>query len=161
TIPEEYGGAGFGYLELAVIAEELGRALAPIPFSSSLYLATEALLVAGTGAQKRTYLPAGASGGGIGAFGHVERAGQCGAEGIRTTFVRGKLSGTKIAVPDGDVAHIAVVTAAGEHGSVLVLVDLNSSGVQRTRVASVDPSRSMGVLRFDGAPAQLLGRDGD
>ena len=44
VIPEAYGGAGFGYLELAVIAEEVGRALAPIPFFSSVYLATEALL---------------------------------------------------------------------------------------------------------------------
>ena len=47
AIPEEYGGAGFGHLELAVIAEELGRALAPIPFSSSIYLAAEAILLAG------------------------------------------------------------------------------------------------------------------
>ena len=44
VIPEEYGGAGFGHLELAVIAEEVGRALAPIPFSSSVYFATEAIL---------------------------------------------------------------------------------------------------------------------
>ena len=45
AIPEEYGGAGFGYLELAVVAEEIGRALSPIPFSSSVYLATEAILL--------------------------------------------------------------------------------------------------------------------
>ena len=44
SIPEEFGGLGLGHLELCVIAEELGRALAPVPFSSSVYLATEALL---------------------------------------------------------------------------------------------------------------------
>ena len=55
SIPEEYGGAGFGRLELAVMAEELGRALAPIPFSSSVYLATEALLIAGSEEQKKAY----------------------------------------------------------------------------------------------------------
>ena len=44
SIPEEYGGIGFGYLELCCVAEELGRAVAPVPFSSSIYLATEALL---------------------------------------------------------------------------------------------------------------------
>ena len=44
TIPEEYDGLGLGYLELCVIAEELGRSLAPTPFSSSVYLATEAIL---------------------------------------------------------------------------------------------------------------------
>src|SRR5713101_9246785 len=48
AIPEEYGGAGFGRLELAVIAEELGHALAPIPFSSSICLASEALQLAGS-----------------------------------------------------------------------------------------------------------------
>ena len=44
AIPEEYGGLGLGYLELCVIAEELGRSLAPTPFSSSVYLATESIL---------------------------------------------------------------------------------------------------------------------
>ena len=48
AIPEAYGGAGFGYLELCVIAEELGRSLAPTPFSSTVYLATEAILLAGS-----------------------------------------------------------------------------------------------------------------
>ena len=49
VVPEEYGGAGLGYLELVLIAQEIGRSLAPIPFSSSVYLATEALLLAGRG----------------------------------------------------------------------------------------------------------------
>jgi alkylation response protein AidB-like acyl-CoA dehydrogenase len=160
SIPEEYGGAGFGYLELAVIAEELGRALAPVPFASSIYLAAEALLIAGTDAQKKAHLPRLASGEAIGTFAHAERAGQHGPEGVRTTLSRGKLSGTKLAVLDGGVAHLAVVTAAGEHGSVLALVDLSGPGVQRTTVASIDPSRSMASLRFDGAPAQALGMDG-
>ena len=53
AIPETYGGAGFGYLELCVIAEELGRSVAPIPFSSTIYLVAEALLLAGSEAQKR------------------------------------------------------------------------------------------------------------
>src|SRR5882757_2129743 len=44
AIPEEFGGAGAGHLELCVIAEEMGRALAPVPFSSSIYLATEAIM---------------------------------------------------------------------------------------------------------------------
>ena len=68
VIPEEYGGAGFGHLELAMIAEEIGRALAPIPFSSSVYFATEAILQAGSDAQKKKYLPALAEGTTIGTF---------------------------------------------------------------------------------------------
>ena len=57
TIPEAYGGIGLGHLELCVLAEELGRVLAPTPFSSSVYLATEALLAFGSEAQKQAYLP--------------------------------------------------------------------------------------------------------
>ena len=50
TIPEQYGGLGLGYLELCVIAEDLGRSLAPTPYASSVYLATEALLLFGSDA---------------------------------------------------------------------------------------------------------------
>src|SRR5689334_9470310 len=57
AIPEEFGGAGAGHLELCVIAEEMGRALAPVPFSSTVYLAAEALLIAGSDAQKQKWLP--------------------------------------------------------------------------------------------------------
>ena len=52
VIPEEFGGLGLSYLELVVIAEELGRSVAPVPFSSSVYLATEALMACGSLAQK-------------------------------------------------------------------------------------------------------------
>jgi alkylation response protein AidB-like acyl-CoA dehydrogenase len=57
AIPEKYGGLGLGYLELCVVAEELGRALAPVPFSSSIFLASEFLLVAGSETQKLAWLP--------------------------------------------------------------------------------------------------------
>src|SRR5688572_3209812 len=101
AVPEEYGGAGFGRLELALIALELGRALAPIPFASSVYLATEALLEFGSDAQKKTYLPRLASGELIGTFALSERAGRAGLGELETVLARGKLSGTKFPVPDG------------------------------------------------------------
>src|SRR5258706_16107624 len=72
AIPETYGGAGYGYLELCVIAEELGRSLAPPPFSSSVYLATEALMLAGSDAQKKAWLPKLAMGESIGCFAFAE-----------------------------------------------------------------------------------------
>jgi acyl-CoA dehydrogenase len=161
AIPEEYGGVGFGHLELVVIAEEIGRALAPIPFTSSISLASEALLLAGNEAQKRAHLPRLASGEAIGTFAHTERPGHHGAEGVRTSFSRGKLTGAKLAVPDATVAQLAIVTAAGEHGSVLALVDLTGPGVHREPLGSIDPSRAMGSLRFESAPAELLGGDGN
>ena len=47
TIPEAYGGLGLGYVELCALAEELGRAVAPVPFASSIYFFAEALKLAG------------------------------------------------------------------------------------------------------------------
>ena len=54
AIPEEFGGAGLGHLAVCVLAEELGHAVAPVPFASSVYLATEAILLFGSDAQKQT-----------------------------------------------------------------------------------------------------------
>ena len=76
VIPEEFGGLGLSYLELVVIAEELGRAAAPIPFSSSVYLATEALLAVGSQEQKEKWLPLLASGEAIGTFALAEGNGR-------------------------------------------------------------------------------------
>jgi acyl-CoA dehydrogenase len=160
VIPEEFGGAGFGHLELAMIAEEVGRALAPIPFSSSVYLATEAILLAGSEEQKKKYLPGLASGETIGTLALVERPGQNSTEGVAATFKSGKLSGTKLPVPDGDIADFAVVAAQGDGGVSLVIVDLDAEAVTRTSVGSFDPSRSLAKIDFDGAEASLIGKAG-
>ena len=157
AIPEEYGGSGFGRLELAVMAEEVGRALAPIPFSSSVYLATEAILQFGSDTQKKEHLPKLATGERIGTFAHAERPGEHGPEGVTTKLTRGKLTGTKVPVADGDSAHFALVTARSGKDVGLALVDLAADGVTRASVRSIDPSRSLASIRFDGAPAQLLG----
>ena len=66
AIPERFGGLGLGYLELCVIAEELGRSLAPVPFSSSVYLAAEFLMASGTETQKELWLPQIANGESVG-----------------------------------------------------------------------------------------------
>src|SRR5271154_885838 len=71
AIPEEYGGVGLGRLGVCVIAEELGRAVAPVPFASSVYLATEALMLFGSDAQKQAYLPKLAAGELIGTYAHA------------------------------------------------------------------------------------------
>jgi alkylation response protein AidB-like acyl-CoA dehydrogenase len=157
AIPEEYGGAGFGRLELAVMAEELGRALAPIPFASSIYLAAEAILLAGSAAQKQEHLPKLASGESIGCFAHAEKPGEAAPGSVSAAFANGTLTGVKVPVADGDIAHCAVVTAKHGKDVVLVLVDLNGRGVTRQTVRSIDPSRSLASIRFEGAPAQLLG----
>jgi acyl-CoA dehydrogenase len=111
AIPEAFGGIGFGHLELCVIAEELGRANAPIPFSSSVYLATEAILLAGSQEQKETYLPKLAAGELIGTLTVAEGAQAPRASTLGVTYNNGRLNGTKLPVADGDVADFAVVVA--------------------------------------------------
>ena len=160
VIPEEFGGAGFGHLELAMIAEEIGRSLAPIPFASSVYFATEAILQAGSEDQKKNYLPSLASGETIGTFALTEKAGQNDVENVEASVADGLLTGTKFPVVDGDIANFAVVAAQGDDGLSLYLVDLEGDGVQRESVTSFDPSRSMARIEFAAAPAELIGEAG-
>lgn len=160
AIPEEFGGLGLGQLELCVLAEELGRVLAPVPVSSSIYLAADFLLTAGSDAQKQRWLPALANGSAIGTQALSERAGRLSPASIAARVEGGKLSGTKLPVLDGDVADVAVVAARDDAGLSLYLVDLNGPGVTRETVDSIDPSRSQARIVFDGAPADLLGTAG-
>jgi alkylation response protein AidB-like acyl-CoA dehydrogenase len=160
VIPEEYGGAGFGHLELVLIAEEVGRGLLPIPFSSSVYMATEAILQNGSDAQKQKYLADLASGDRIGTLAIAEGMGQPGPKQVQAGFEGGKLSGTKIAVPDGNAASLAVVAAKTAKGISLVLVDLEGAGVTKTSVESIDPTRASANITFADAPAELLGAEG-
>jgi acyl-CoA dehydrogenase len=160
AVPEEYGGSGYGHLELALIAQEVGRALASIPFSSSVYLAIEAILLAGTVEQKRRYLPRLASGEMIGTLALAEEPGRGGPETIRADFRQGRVSGTKVLVPDGDVADLIVVAARGQDGVWLLLVDAGAPGVKRERLQSIDPTRSQARIDLAGAAAEPLGAPG-
>lgn len=161
VIPEDYGGIGYGYLELCVMAEEIGRALAPAPFSSSVYLATEAILLGGSDEQKQKYLPQLAAGEAIGTLALSEGPRVATPANLSTTLSGGKLSGTKIPVPDGDVADLAVVAAKDGDGVTLALVDLTGGGVTRETVNTVDPTRSHARIAFDGAAAEPLAAAGD
>jgi alkylation response protein AidB-like acyl-CoA dehydrogenase len=161
AIPEQYGGLGMGYVELCALAEELGRAVAPVPFASSVYLFAEALLVAGTEDQKVALLPKVASGALIGTLAVTEGPGVLWGERVKTWFENGALTGTKLLVTDGMAADRAVVMANGDAGLHLYLVDLNGPGVSREFVSTIDPTRGAARLIFERAPAQpLLAGDG-
>ena len=161
AIPESYGGLGLGHLELCVIAEELGRSLAPIPFSSTVYFVAEAILLAGSEAQKQAWLPRIARGEVIGAFATSERAGALTEGQVGAKVEGGKLTGVKLPVTDGDVANLAVVLAKDGGRSSLWLVDLSGPGVARETLQTLDPTRSAARLAFSGAPAERLGEAGE
>ena len=118
AIPEEYGGSGLGHLELCVIAEELGRSLAPTPFASSIYLGAEALMKAGTEEQKQVYLPDIATGKAIWCLALSEGPRPITEKNIAVSELDGKLSGEKFPVVDGDTdgtsnAHAVKVLTVG------------------------------------------------
>lgn len=160
TIPEEYGGLGLGSLELCVMAEELGRCLAPTPFSSTVYLATDAILMAGSEETKQHWLPKLAAGEAIGTFALSEGPKAATQKNIAVTVNNGKISGVKSPVTDGDSADFVIVVAKDDGLLSWYIVDLTGEGVSCRNVKSVDPTRSQTHVTFDNAPAQLLGTAG-
>ena len=163
AIPESYGGTGAGHLELCVIAEEMGRALAPVPFSSTVYLAAEALLLAGTEAQKQKWLPAIAKGDAIGTLALFEGKGNPRQEAIKLSASGGTLNGIKKPVPDGAIADFAIVAArtgsSGRETDIsLFLVDLKSEGVEARDLTNLDPTHGQAELTFKNCKAEPLGR---
>ena len=162
AIPEEYGGAGAGDLELCVIAEELGRVLAPVPFSSTIYLAAEAIMIAGSEAQKKKWLPAMASGEAIGTLALFEGKGNPSPKAIKAAVSNGALTGGKSPVPDGAIADFAVVaartgTSGRETDISLFIVDLTGDGVKRRTLHNLDQSHNQSELVFENCKAEPLG----
>ena len=155
AIPEQYGGAGLGYEGLCVLAEEIGRAVAPVPFASTAYLAAEAILLAGTEAQKQKYLPQFADGSLIGCFALAEGNGNPSPESVRARVAGGKLNGAKWPVADGGIADVAVIVARDEAGEIALFVTETKS-IARKTLRTVDPTRDQ--ARFDAAdaPAEKL-----
>src|SRR5450631_2114225 len=166
AITVKISGAGAGHLELCVIAEEMGRALAPVPFSSTVYLAAEALLIAGSDAQKQKWLPAIASGKAIGTLALFEGKGNPSPQAIKLDASGGSLNGVKRPVADGAVADFAIVAArtgsSGRDSDIsLFLVDMKAEGVEAKPLANLDPSRGQAELIFKNCKAEALGAAGE
>jgi hypothetical protein len=161
AIPEAQGGLGLGGVELCAIAEELGRALAPVPFASTVYFVAEALKLAGSDAQKARWLPKIAAGEVIGCFATVERPGTLTEASVQAKVEGGSLTGTKVPVADGDIADLAVVLAREQGRPALFLVEMGGAGVGRERLDTLDPTRGSARVEFAGAPAERLGEAGE
>jgi alkylation response protein AidB-like acyl-CoA dehydrogenase len=145
-----------------VIAEEMGRALAPLPFSSTVYLAAEAILLAGSDAQQQKWLPLIASGDAIGTLALFEGKGNPSPQAIKLSASGGSLNGVKKPVPDGVIADFAVVAArTGSSGRdtdiTLFLVDMKADGVEAKPLTNVDPSRGQAEVTFKNCKAEPLG----
>ncbi len=160
AIAEDLGGVGLGPLELCVIAEEVGRTLAPIPFASSVLHASEAIKLGG-GEAAATWLPQLAEGAVIGTVAFAEGAGSWDRM-PEASVIDGCLTGAKQPVAD-PCADIAVVSArAPEDGAGFgwFVVDLRQQAVQCATLPALDAVRRHGRLHFASAPAIRLGAPG-
>ena len=171
VIPEAYGGAGLSFLDLAVLLEEFGRALLPGPFISTVVLGVTPILEAGSDAQKAEYLPRVAAGDLILTLAFTEPSGRFDAGGVTATAEQSNgdyvLNGTKLFVPDANVADLLVVVArrpgtAGEEGVSLLLVDARAAGVRTTPLKTIASDKQCEV-QFENlrVPAEnLVGAEG-
>ena len=165
AIPEEYGGSGFGYLELGIVFEEMGRALLCAPYLSSVALATEVLLRCADEAARKDWLPGLADGRTIGALAVLEQAGRWDEAAVRARASHGPagwvLDGSKRHVLDGHVADLIVVAARTPACTGLFAVDGTAPGLTRTPAGTLDQTRKQARLDFAGTPARLIGDQAD
>ncbi len=164
VIPEEFGGSGYGYIELVVILEEMGRALLCAPFFSSVVLAANTLLHSGDDAAKQAHLPGIASGETIATLAFTEENGRWDEAGITATATADgdswKLNGTKLYVLDGHTANLLIVAARTDAGVSLFTVDGDAAGVTRTALSTMDQTRKQAKVELADAPGTLIGTDG-
>ena len=167
AFPEAYGGQGLGFVDLTVILEEMGAALLPSPFLSTVILAGQTILLGGSEAQKKAYLPKIAEGALIATLAMTEPAGRFDAEGITAVKATPQgagfsITGTKLFVPDAHIAELLVVAARTREtddksaGISLFLVEGNSPGVSTTLLKTMDQTRKQCEVVFDNVQ---VGRD--
>lgn len=162
-VDERHGGAGFSGVELAIVMEELGRALTVAPFLSSAVMATSALSLAADEGARNALLPALAAGERTATLAYSEAANPwdlsaiaMGAEGSDGDWT---LSGAKVFVLDGHVADdLLVVAHAGDELS-LFRVAGDAPGLSRAAISALDPTRKLADIRFEATPAERIASD--
>jgi alkylation response protein AidB-like acyl-CoA dehydrogenase len=177
ALPEEYGGDGFGFVELQVVLEEMGRFLVPGPFLPSVVLAAGALLATGDEVAAQAYVPGIASGKTTAALAVAEAAGQWsfGKMSASARPVKGDseggmarraggggwlVTGRKQFVLSGTTADLLVVAAHTEQGPSFFAVQGDAPGLTRTALRTLDLTRPMATLDLDQVPAALIGTAG-
>lgn len=159
AVPESAGGSGFGAVEQALVAEELGRALTPVPYFATAALGLPLLLAADDPTDVRDDLAAVLAGETVLSAALAEPGGRAGAT-PRTRRDGDRLSGHKTLVMDGDLADLLVVSASGSDGTGLFLVDVRSAGVDVHAQRMLDPTRGSAEVVLTDAPATPLVESG-
>ncbi|QLL08872.1 acyl-CoA dehydrogenase family protein [Mycobacterium vicinigordonae] len=163
-VPERWGGAGAGLPELAVVFEEMGRALLCSPFFATVALATRAILASGDETAAERFLPGFVDGS---TTATLILNGQLDAWNPATVTLRAdpdgsahRVFGVAPLVIDGATADVILAAARTAAGISLLAVPAGSPGVRRTPLAVLDRTRKVASVEFDGAAATLIGMDG-
>ncbi|HLI72229.1 MAG TPA: acyl-CoA dehydrogenase family protein [Acidimicrobiales bacterium] len=163
-IPEEYGGAGFSYVELIVVLEEMGAALLCAPYFATVALAANAVLSSGDEGAKKDLLPGIAAGETIATLALTEDTGRWDVGAVTLAASKSgsdwKLDGHKMFVIDGHNADLVVAAARSGKGVSLFAVEGGASGLTRTPLATMDQTRKQARLEFASTPARLIGDEG-
>jgi alkylation response protein AidB-like acyl-CoA dehydrogenase len=168
-IPEAYGGHGFGFGEVGIVLEEMGRALLCAPYFATAVLATGAIMNAATDAEKQALLPDIALGEMVATLACAEDDGAWTAAATTLAATPSgsgyRLDGHKSFVLDGHTADLIVVLArapgsAGDTGLSFFTVPGEAAGLERRLLKTMDPTRKLARLTFDGVAATLLGEAG-
>ena len=156
AIAEDYGGAAMGAIELAIVAEEIGRSLAAIPFGPVLGLAIPAIQDLGTQSQRENLLPRIAEGRMIVTVALAEDGGSA-PERVSAEVLQDRLSGRKSSVPFASDASFAIVAALDEGGTArLYLADISDPSVSLSALDAIDRTRSTSEIVFHDTPVELL-----
>jgi alkylation response protein AidB-like acyl-CoA dehydrogenase len=170
AIPEEYGGAGFSFLEQAILMEEMGRALFPAPYLSTVVLGADLIMRSGSEEQRKALLGPIAMGEHRVALAHLEPGGSWTPQGVSMVARREGddviLDGVKSFVIDGHTADTIIVVArtegsSGADGVDLVLVDGDAPGLSRRRLETMDMTRKQAELTFEGVRVPTSASLGD
>ena len=161
AIPEEFGGSGYGYVELGIVLEEMGRSLLCAPFFSTVVLAANALILSGDDAAKQAHLPGIAAGATKATVAFTEPNGRWDESGIEAIAdADGKITGTKSFVLDGNTADLIIVAAKTAAGTSLFAVAGDAAGLTKTALSTMDQTRKQAKLDLDGVQGTLIGTDG-
>ena len=164
AVPERWGGAGAGVAELAVVFEEMGRALLCSPFFATVALATQAILASGDDAAAEQFVPGFVDGS---ATATLILNGRLDAWDPADVTLRAdhdgnvyRIYGEAPLVIDGHTADVVLAAASTDAGISLLAVRAEAEGVRRTALATLDRTRKVARVEFDGAQAELIGIDG-
>jgi alkylation response protein AidB-like acyl-CoA dehydrogenase len=157
AVPEEYGGAGYTFVELGIVLEEMGRAVTVSPFLASAVMAPQLLLALGDSAAAERWLPGLASGDLVGTVALAEDSGSWHPQAVTLAAGPGgagwRLDGHKSFVVDGAGADLVLVVARADDGIGVFGVEAGAPGVERTPLATMDQTRKLARLTFTDTPA--------